>query len=159
MCFSGIFRLARSLAFFVLLWCPNGHNYCHVFKFWTCVKVIGFRISNVRECNVKLHIIRKFSIACQNWSGIAFVFFTSACEWCRKRTLSSSTNQLQNKNKSWLGPPRSSALLVVCLNNLCSHRLLIVIKLVMIGFWDWMVLFFRKSVENCTYRRSDCSGH
>ena len=30
MCFSGIFRLARSLAFFVLLCCPSGHNCCHV---------------------------------------------------------------------------------------------------------------------------------
>ena len=88
------------LAFFVLIWCPNGHSCCHVFKLWTRTKVVDFRICNASESNVKLHIIEKFSIACKNWSGIAFVCFTSVCEWCRKRAPSSSTNQMQNENKA-----------------------------------------------------------
>ena len=64
--------------------------------------------------------------------GLLFFAYISACGWCRERASSSSTNQMKYKNKSRLDPPRSSVLLVVCLYNLCSHRLLIMLKFVMI---------------------------
>ena len=56
--------------------------------------------------------------------GLLFFAYISACGWCRERASSSSTNQMKYKNKLRLDPPRSSVLLVVCLYNLCSHRLL-----------------------------------
>ena len=65
---------------------------------------------------------------------------------------------MQNKNKSRLGPPRSPALLVVGLYNLCSHLLLIMLTIIMIACYDLEVLVFRKSIENCSYRHGDDGG-
>ena len=98
--------------------------------------MVGFKICNARECNVKFHPIEKFSIACQNCSGIAFFAIFPPVNGVENAHHPLQPIRYKNKNKSRLGRPRSPALSVVGLYNLCSHRLLIM--------WFW---FFESQLK------------